>query len=116
MVANPPGQSVFGTVMYRLAIRMDEQLVDQVDRLVPAPFANRTDVLRAAINYLFDQEIELARASYRAGEGKRDPDERFRELVADAQRRRAQEMVVPARPTDEERARSREEFARRFFR
>ncbi len=116
MVADPPGQSLLGTVMYRLAIRMDEHLVDQVDRLVPTPFTNRTDVLRAAINNLFDHQIELARASHRAGEGKRDPDERFRELVADAQRRRAQEMLVPARPTDADRARSREEFARRFFR
>ena len=102
--------------MYRLAIRMDEQLVDQVDRLVPTPFANRTDVLRAAINNLFDHEMELIRASYRAGDGKRDPEQRFREFVADAERRRAQEMVVPARPTDVDRARSREEFARKFFR
>lgn len=102
--------------MYRLAIRMDAALVDQVDRLVPTPFANRTDVLRAAINNLFDHEMELASASYRVGECNRDPAERFRELVADAERRRAQELTVPPRPSDEDRARSREEFARKFFR
>ncbi len=40
----------------QLAIRVDDQIAAEIDLLVPGRYANRTEVVRAALNGLLDRE------------------------------------------------------------